>query len=199
MMNYALYDADPYLVFKTTQFAEQLKSDFSRTPIFQDLITKYLLSDTLNNKIRFLMKPDPSFGKIRSESEFKQIDKLQKALTPEKIAQIKQDNENLRKRQEEQENIEILPKIDLKDIPKTREYPKFTIKNILNKIPIYFFDQPTNGIIHIRFKFDTKNIDPDLKKYLPLLSEYFYTNFTLNADLYKILVQKNINMMNLKK
>eukprot|EP01022_Parablepharisma_sp_SALTPOND_P018942 TRINITY_DN3165_c0_g1_i1.p1 TRINITY_DN3165_c0_g1~~TRINITY_DN3165_c0_g1_i1.p1 ORF type:complete len:1146 (-),score=91.33 TRINITY_DN3165_c0_g1_i1:6051-9374(-) len=171
MIHLALYDSDPFLVFKTTEYANKLREDFEKTRIFQDLVQKYLLNST-GNRIKFIMKPDEHFARKKVEEEERVLDRIAKSMTTEQIKNIKKDCERLKKRQEEQEDVNILPKIELKDIPAVREYPKFTKVELKNGIPVWQFDQPTNEITHIRIKFNTDSLPEALKPYLPLCIQY---------------------------
>ena len=100
MIYMSLYDADPFLLFKTTEFANKLKEDFHNTKIFQDLVQKYVLADH-GNHIRFIMKPDVNFAKIKYDEEMNNINKIQSNLTVEQSKQIISDCEKLKKRQKE--------------------------------------------------------------------------------------------------
>jgi Zn-dependent M16 (insulinase) family peptidase len=117
------------------------------------------------------MKPDIDFVKKQIEEEAKVTNKIQLGLTPEQIKKINNDCEKLKQRQKEYENIDILPKIELKDIPEVRDYSKYTRITLDNKIPVWQFNAPTNGIVHIRIKFNTSKIPNELSVYLPIFTQ----------------------------
>lgn len=52
MVHFALYDSDPFLAFKTTEYAQRLKEDFGKSQVFQNLITKYLIGNKGNQYIK---------------------------------------------------------------------------------------------------------------------------------------------------
>jgi len=164
-----LYDADPFLVFKTTEYADKLKEDFNKN-IFQDLVQEYLLTDH-GNRVKFIMKPDMDFVKKQVEEEVKTLSKIQLSLTPDQIKNINADCEKLKQRQREHENIDVLPKIELKDISEVRDYPKYKKVTLDNNIPVWQFNAPTNGILHIRIKFNTQYIPSELRVYLPIFTQ----------------------------
>ncbi len=117
------------------------------------------------------MKPDEAFAKQGVLEEQQRVQATERKLTENSKTQIRQDCANLRRRQEERENVDVLPKIDLADIPLTRPYPVYHKTKLANGVPVWQFNQPTNGIAHIRIKFDVNSLPEPLKKYLPLCSE----------------------------
>jgi len=64
--------------------------------------------------------------------------------------------------------MNILPCLNLEDIPSVVETVTHQNVNLMKDIPLMFFDQPTNGISFVRIKADVKSIPEELKSYIPL-------------------------------
>jgi len=165
MIHPTLYDFDPYTTFQVHEYINKLKEDYKNTSIFQELIHKYLIQDN-GNKIKFTMKPDINFEKEREREESMSLS----YLSPEETEKIVKDNENLKQRRSEKDNIQVLPILDIKDIQIQSKYPKFN--KIDGHIPIWYINAHTNGITSLRIVFDTSSIPIFIKLYLPLFTEY---------------------------
>lgn len=78
----------------------------------------------------------------------------------------------MKESQESKQDINILPTLGLEDIPKSVNATHFNIKEIKG-IPIYYTDQPTNGIVTLRFKINLQNSPLYFKPFLRLFTRFF--------------------------
>lgn len=65
-----------------------------------------------------------------------------------------------------------MPTLEIEDIPKTVEPTNFEKKTIMD-IPVYFSEQPTNGLTFFRMKIDIKNCPNYIRPYLHFYSLIF--------------------------
>ncbi len=118
------------------------------------------------------MRPDPNFQTQKTEEELARIQAIEQKLTPTQKEKIRDDCNLLSKRQNEVDNPDILPRVGLADIPLTKDYAVYRIEKLPNEVPVWYFNQPTNGITHIRFRFNIESLPESTKTYLPLYVEY---------------------------
>lgn len=61
----------------------------------------------------------------------------------------------------------------MKDISRDIDLNKYEVKKLKDSIDTYWFEQPTNGISYIRMKVDLKDMDQELKQWVPMFGALF--------------------------
>ena len=92
---------------------------------------------------------------------------MKKILDKSDLEKIQKDAEWLKESQEKVQDISVLPTLTLDDIPPTMELTKID-KKMVSKVKTHFIEQPTNGITHLRFKVNMKNLPLPLWQFVPL-------------------------------
>lgn len=104
---------------------QKLEERLRKSPrYFEDLLKKYMLDNP--HLVKVVMAPDPSLAKKEAEEERKKLNLIAKKMTAKEKSDLIVQTKKLEKSQKQQEtqNINILPKLTLKDIPqKIRDYP----------------------------------------------------------------------------
>ncbi|CRX39088.1 insulinase family protein [Estrella lausannensis] len=104
---------------------EKLKKTLKKNKrYFEELLKKTMLDN--RHFVKVLMEPDPSLAKKELKEEKQRIQKIEKALSASQKKAIVKEALKLEKAQKEEEkqDINILPKLTLKDVPgKIRDYP----------------------------------------------------------------------------
>lgn len=136
---------------------------------FTDLIQKYLIDNP--HFIRIVMKPDLKQGESEAQAEKEILAKIKESLTPlqkkELVKQAKQLSD-FQKLQEE-EDIEILPKVALSDIPlSTRDY--FLHQEKVDELSVFHHNVFTNDIVYADLVFNLPNLTQDDLAYLRLFT-----------------------------
>ncbi len=130
-----------------------LKEKFDDPGFLPYLIKKYFLENT--HRIDLVMTPDAHIHQTEEMEERSKLDEIQSHLTPEKIHEIIENSQTLKKYQKEQElqSIECLPKIKISDVPKKiKNYP--LTKQKFDNFTLYHHDNFTNDIIYTDIVFD---------------------------------------------
>ncbi|VEN73976.1 Peptidase M16 [Candidatus Desulfarcum epimagneticum] len=136
---------------------------------FDRLREKALSGGFLEEKIRthfidnphrtlFVLAPDREKEKKENEQTAAALEKIRKQLTPADIEKIQKDARALQKRQEEPEDISLLPDMALSDIKKSVEiilpdasgpvWAPGTFKAKEENAPVYYYNRPTSGILY---------------------------------------------------
>jgi len=170
MFSPIIHDRDPYIEFKKEQYIERIRKNRNKNPmIFQDLIEKHLLSDG-GNKIKFRMKGKENFVEDLLKEEKKRFYTTLKGLKAEDIKKIIEDNEKLNKRLAEDSDLSILPRSSINDLP-LKDFPNPKKSTLDNGVPVWRFEEETNGVTKVAFKFDTSGIADYLKPYIPIFAQ----------------------------
>ena len=92
---------------------------------------------------------------------------------------IIEETAELKRYQEKPQNHDVLPSLELSDIPKQIEFTDSEVRMVGNT-KIHFYDQPTNGISYVRIKANLKNLPARLRLFLPMFSEMLSSVGTKN-------------------
>ena len=169
VMRASLYDLDPFSDFRIMEYADKVRSDFKKTTIFQDLVQKHFIPDD-GNKIKFTMKPDKKFEEEKIKEQINNFSNVLKNFSANEIKKTMDDLDKFYKRMNEKDSINALPKIKPEEISIKEEYQQFKKINLDNGIPIWQFNTLTNGVIHLKIKFDTSVVPAYLRNYIPIFS-----------------------------
>ncbi|NGX57799.1 MAG: hypothetical protein K940chlam3_00695 [Chlamydiae bacterium] len=141
-----------------------LRESIAKNPRYlEDLIEKYLLQ----NPHRVLLTLEPSKTQTKEElaQERAKLDEIQSKLTEDEIKEIKDQATRLEEYQlsAQDEDIDILPKISLDDVPK--EARDFALDNQKHgHLEVFHHDTFTNGILYADMIYNLPNL-PEV--YLP--------------------------------
>ena len=133
----ALLDLDPVLL----KLHEKIKD-----PEYIKSLAKTLLLEN-NHRIRVVMPPDTKLGRHRDQIEKDRLNKLQLSLSEADKKNIVNRTRALRTRQETSENLNVLPKVTLLDVPPNISYPK-KISLPSCKLPLTAYGAGTNGLVY---------------------------------------------------
>lgn len=164
------HEADPAEGLKIHSLFDRLHQATLTNPhYYSDLIQKYLLNNP--HFVRIVMKPDPQQGEREAQEEKNSLEMIKKSLTPAQAQElVKQaaDLAEFQKKQEE-ENIEILPKVSLSDIPlSARNY--LLIQEKMGELTIFHHNVFTNDIVYADLIFNLPNLEEKDLAYLRLFT-----------------------------
>ncbi len=121
----------------------QLREQFDAA----SLINKYLLDN--QHFCRLTMRPDPKRADEEIEAEKAKLAAIEEKLTDEDRARIVKESEELVAFQAEEDDVDVLPKVTIDDVPKeARDFPLTQKENILHHSCF------TNGIVDAMLVFD---------------------------------------------
>ena len=132
-----MLDLDPVL--------EKLKQQIQDPDYIKSLARKLLLDN--NHRIRLVLKPDTELAQAKDAAEKKRLADIKDALTEEQKQAIIASAEALKQRQEMEEDLNILPKVDSSDIPEESSFTEPTAREF-KSIPITSYAAGTNGIAY---------------------------------------------------
>lgn len=153
-----LHGASPENGLMIHSLFDTLRAEFKKNPhYFTDLIQKHFLDNP--HFVRITMVPDKELAAKELADEKSKLAQIRAEMTNENVASIIQKAEELAAFQklQEEEDIEVLPKIELKDVdPNIREFA-LTIERI-GRLDVHYHECFTNEIVYIDLAFDLPEI-----------------------------------------
>jgi Zn-dependent M16 (insulinase) family peptidase len=160
-----LHGDDPVSPLLLDSNLARLRRELASGPFFEDLIRRRLLDNP--HRVTLLLQPDPE-EKIRQEQQVaERLARWSEKLDEAERTSIAARAMELRQAQEAEEDLSCLPTLELSDIPVAEREVPFELKGE-GAPPVYWFDQPTNGIGYFTASFDLGDLPPDLTPYVPL-------------------------------
>ncbi|CAL9728209.1 presequence protease, mitochondrial [Monosporozyma unispora] len=164
-------DIDPFKILNFDELISKFKIDYKSqgNELFYNLIKKiFLREEGSNNYLQFTMTGKENLAELlEAEESTRLAGKIQKLDNADKNV-IYERGLNLKKKQESQENVSVLPGLNvLTDIPtKGKLYPISINDNKIIRIT------DTNGITYLRGKLQINDVIPkELYQFLPLFSD----------------------------
>lgn len=148
------------------EIRDSLKKD-PRT--FEKLITRYLLDNP--HRVRVDLLPSSTLAEEELKEEATHLAKIKSSLSSQEIKNIKKEAKELALFQKNQENqdIEVLPKLTLKDVPK--KVQDFKLDKIEKKgLTLYHHDCFTNGITYADLVYKLPKLSREDLPYVRLMA-----------------------------
>jgi Zn-dependent M16 (insulinase) family peptidase len=172
LIPYSLHGTDPLVPLYINSYVDRLRSELATgVPVFQTLVRDFLWNNS--HKVAIKMTPDPQFDKQVLISEEKKIHKIESSLKEEQKNQLVVQAEELLRLQEQKQNVDVLPTLEVKDISKEVEKVDYAISEQILGVPVHYIEQPTNGLSYLRIKLDINDLPYELRHLLPLYSRVF--------------------------
>ena len=153
-----IHNDDPLKVLDLDSSFSTIKEKLKSKNYIENLINKKIINNT--HRVNFSLAPDPEFN-IKKDQIIKEkiIEKSKKLSSKDKEKIIHLASE-LKRRQESEDDPEILPKVTKQDIPLDRNYavPQIVKNGSVNN---YFYKSGTNGITYHSMIFPCNNLSFD--------------------------------------
>ena len=151
-MNACIHYGNPISMLDLDENFTKLKEKISKDGYIESLIESALLANS--HRLTYELKPDSSFNDNLEEyfsSTLKEKEKTLTDLDKNKIIKLADD---LKTRQETEDDASLLPKVTIEDIPLKREYAQSN--EVVGNRSIY--EVGTNGLIYSDFLFPCSNL-----------------------------------------
>ncbi|MCA1841230.1 MAG: insulinase family protein, partial [Actinobacteria bacterium] len=162
-----IYGGDPYKALQFDEDVAKLQKEREAGPFFENLIRRFLLDN--KHRALIVLRPDKEKDEKALKIELDKLAKTEKALSDGDIAQIVAQAAALKQRQEQKQDVSVLPTLELTDVPMDFEDVPHEIETI-EGATVGLFAQPTNGISYIDIRADFSGLQDRLKDYLPLFA-----------------------------
>ena len=141
----ALYKANPLELSNVDEALIKLRENVKKASYLTDLVDKFFVSN--NHRVDLEMVPDSELIN-KKESELKKIlDSIKSSMSNKEKLDLVNESKELAERQNAIPNKDVLPKLELNDVPKNISFPKTKKLTTFGYSPT-FYEQPTNGLTY---------------------------------------------------
>jgi Zn-dependent M16 (insulinase) family peptidase len=165
-----LFADDPFVTLSFNKELAAIRSKLGEK-YFEKLVEKVLLANS--HTCTGILEPKPGLEKeLATELEGK-LAAIKAKMSPEEVAAIVRQTEELiayQQRQDDPETLKTIPLLDISDIEKKEEDLPLK-KGDLSGTPLFHFDTFTKGIVYLDLYFDAGAVDQELIPYAQLYSD----------------------------
>lgn len=173
----AIHDGNPINVWDIDDDLTWLQQQANQPDFIANLIRQHLLDNP--HRVCLTLIPDSHKSAEFAKAEQAKLDEIEKNLTPKQRQQLLDNAKALAERQATVDNVDLLPKVGLTDIPTELYFKHGKQKSIIlngQESVLYEYDAGTNGLYYYQLIIPLQGHDaiihhPALAIYLTLISE----------------------------
>lgn len=167
----ATHRGDPAAALDIEPVLEQLRQHIEDPDYIKQLTRKLLLDNT--HRVTLVMHPDPDLSKLRNDSEVARLAEMKAQMSNEERQKVVELASKLQARQERVDDAEILPKVELSDVPAGIQVHPFSQAAVgKHASPLTFFPQGTNGIVYQQMIVPMPDFSDAQLQLLPLFTSF---------------------------
>lgn len=160
----AVHRGDPVSLLDLDPVLNALREAIKDPAFIKDMVREQLLDNP--HRVRLILKPDAELALRREAAEKARLARIKASLHPGDAQRIVAQAEALTKRQAQEDDPEILPKVGLDDVPAELAIPE-GVSLQSGGSPVAWFARGTNGIVYEQIVIDLPALDDDLVEVLP--------------------------------
>lgn len=145
----AIHHNDPIHVWDVDSAIEQVKEELKDPMWLSNLIQTHLLDNP--HRVQMTLVPDASKSVKEQQDEQARLAEITAHLTDAQKVAIQEKTEALKKRQDTPDNLELLPKVGLEDVPADLQIVQGQLREIICNgldTPLNLYHAGTNGIYY---------------------------------------------------
>lgn len=145
----AIHHNDPIHVWDVDSTIEQVKEQLKDPMWLPNLIKTHLIDNP--HRVQMTLVPDANKSKLETEAEKQRLADIGARLTDDEKAEIVRQTEALNERQATPDNLDLLPKVGLDDIPAELPVVQGQLREIISNnldTPLNLYHAGTNGIYY---------------------------------------------------
>ncbi|RDL42895.1 peptidase M16 [Marinomonas piezotolerans] len=155
----AQLDLDPVI--------ERMRNKVREPDYIPNLVKGLLLSNA--HRITLTLSPDEALESLRNQAEKDRLSTIKAALSDEQKQYIVERSQALKARQEQVDDMSLLPKVGMEDVP--AKIPEYDSEVLEASLPVTFYPQGTNGLVYQQLVVDLPKLTDEETRVLP-----FYTS-----------------------
>lgn len=145
----AIHHYDPVLLWDIDHALAEVKEELKDPMWISNLIKTYLIDNP--HRVRLTLVPDVEQSKREQQAEQQRLAEITARLTDEDKQRIQQETDALNERQNTPDDLNLLPKVGLEDVPADLDIAQGQLREILvNGIdtPLNLYHAGTNGLYY---------------------------------------------------
>ena len=163
----ATHRGDPVSLLDLDPVLEKLKQEILDPDYIKSLTRELLLNN--QHRIRLVLKPDAELANKKDQAEKDRLSAINASLSSEQKQAIVDSAATLKQRQEMTEDLEILPKVDLNDIPEDINF-SLPSQRQTAPLPLTSYAAGTNGLVYQQLIMPVPELTSEQFDLLPLYS-----------------------------
>jgi Zn-dependent M16 (insulinase) family peptidase len=141
----ATHRGDPVSLLNLDPVLEKLQQQITDPEFIKSLARDLLLNNP--HRTRLVLKPDSELGHQKEQAEKDRLASIKESLSAEETQAIIDNAAALKSRQEMEENLDILPKVGIDDVPADIAYAeKHSVTT--SPLPLTSYSAGTNGLVY---------------------------------------------------
>ncbi|MEN4981724.1 insulinase family protein [Acinetobacter modestus] len=145
----AIHHNDPIHVWDVDSAIEQVKEELKDPMWLSNLIQTHLLDNP--HRVQMTLVPDATKSVKEQQAEQARLAEITANLTEDQKIEIQQKTEALKERQDTADDLELLPKVGLEDVPADLHIVQGQLREIISNgldTPLNLYHAGTNGIYY---------------------------------------------------
>lgn len=167
-MSAAIHRGDPIDLLDLEPVLEKLREDIRDPGFIPGLVRELLLDNP--HRVRLTLYPQPGYQDLVDEREREKLRNIKDSLASTDVENIVALASSLAERQDAEENVDVLPRVGIEDVPLSTVMPEGE-RVARSGIPVTRFPAGTNGLVYQQVITQLPALAPELLELLPL-----YTN-----------------------
>jgi Zn-dependent M16 (insulinase) family peptidase len=159
-----LHGGDPVAALDIDDLLTELRQDAKDPDFIPRLVRNLLLNNS--HRVRLVMEPDTELASKEEQNEAQRLKDLEQKLTDSERENIANLATALEERQSTEDDVEILPRVTLDDVPADIKMPVGKADTI-GQLPCVWYASGTNGMVYQQLVTQLPAFDDDLLDALP--------------------------------
>ena len=164
----AIHRGDPIAALNLDPVLESLRQQIRDPQFIKDLVKTRLLDNP--HRVRLTLKPDPNLAQEQVQAEVERLKQIKAGLTDHQKTGIVQLAQDLKHRQEQEDDPDILPRVTIEDVPAVLHVVSGDELAIHDR-SAHYFEQGTNGLVYQQLVIDMPALPDELLSLLPIYTE----------------------------
>lgn len=165
-----IHRQDPVAMLDIDQELATLREKIKDPEFIKQCVRKLLLDN--QHRVRLVMKPDPDLARRTLEAERARLAQIRQGLDDAQCQALMEKTQQLKQRQQQEDDMEILPKVGIADIP---EDMYIATGEQLNSTaaPLMQYAQATNGLSYLQVVNNMPALDEEHLTVFPYFTNCF--------------------------
>ena len=163
----AIHNGDAVAALALDSAIESLREEIRDRQFIPNLVRDLLLEN--NHRVRLSMVPDSGLSAAREAQEAERLATIKSGLDADGKQAVIELADALAKRQAEEDDPELLPKVGLEDVAADLQIPE-SFKEPVSGMAATWFDRPTNGLVYQQVVIDLPALNQQEMDLLPNLA-----------------------------
>lgn len=163
----AIHRSDPASLLNLDPVIESLREDIKDPEFIKNLVSELLINN--QHRVRLTLRPDENLSQRKEQAEKDQLASIKAEMNETEKQTVIKRAQALAKRQSQEDNPELLPKVDLSDVPAEIKIPQ-PVKQKISGTDSTVYQQATNGLVYHEIICELPQLDEEELALLPYFS-----------------------------